>query len=245
MPILLYYANLLICGFVFVELLVSFRKNPLLKFYLLLIIASVFAMNFFAITGVTTRIQFILVKFTRLVYVCSTLLALIHLVHSKIPRWFIGLIAFSAVTITGLRIAYYDQINIDPNISNHVFSVGIEFYTPKTGPRYLILALSIVAIIIAYYYYQRLLMKLSWESAHHKRLSRWVISLVVPFFLLTIFGILGNLAVFEEDLSSYLFVFFSFATICSFVFRWRFLDAGLFRESNEIDSHKPGSTVVM
>lgn len=245
MPILLYYANLLICGFMFVELLVTFRKNPLLKFYLLLIIASVFAMNFFAITGVTTRTQFIFVKFTRLVYVCSTLLALIHLVHSKIPRWFIGLIAFSAVTITGLRLAYYDQINIEPDISNQVFSVGFEFYSPKPGPRFLILALSITAIVIAYYYYQRLLMKLNWESAHHKRLSRWVISLVVPFFLLTIFGILGNLHIFDKDLSPYLFVFFSFATICSFVFRLIFLGAGLLGESGGIDSYKQGSKIAM
>jgi hypothetical protein len=245
-PILLYYANLLLCTLVFIDLLVKFRKNPLLKLYLLLVIASIFAMNYFAITGVSTKIQFIFVKFLRLVYVCSTLLALIHLVHSKIPRWFIGLIIFSALTITGLRIAYFDQIKIDtlPNISNQIFSVGIEFYSPKPGPRYMILGLSIVAIIIAYSYYRRLLIKLNWESPHYKHLSWWVISLVAPFFLLTIFGILGNLQIFDEDLSPYLFAFFSCTTICSFVVRSRFLDPGLFRKSNQIDSHKPGSTSV-
>jgi hypothetical protein len=236
---LLYYANLLLCALVFADLLVKFRKNPILNIYLLLIIASVFAMNFFAITGVATRTQFIFVKFIRLVYVCSTLLALIHLVHSKIPKWFIGLIVFSAVTITGLRIAYYDQIKIDtlPYISNHIFSVGIEFYTPKPGPRYLIFGLSIVAIVIAYYYYGRLLMKLSRESPYHKHLSRWIISLVVPFFLLTIFGILGNLQIFDESLSPYLFAFFSCATICSFVLRSIFLGPGLFWKRSPIDAH--------
>jgi len=198
-------------------------------------------MNYFAITGIDTRAQFIFARFMRLVYVCSTLLALIHLVQSKIPRWFYGLVIFSAVTITGIRLAYYDQINIRslPNIPNHVFSVGSEFYEPKPGARYLGLALGIVAISIAYYYYRRLLLKLNIESAHYKYISRWVITLVVPFFLLTIFGILGNLRIFDEAISSYLFGVFSCIAICAFLLRPRFLDAGPFREGNIIFSSTP------
>jgi hypothetical protein len=231
-PYLLFYANLVLCGLVFVELLVTFRKNPALKVYLLLIIASLFAMNYFAIAGVDTRNQFVFVKLARLVYVGSTLLALIHLVQPKIPRWFIALLSFAVVTVTTLRIAFYDQINIEslPNSSHPVFTVGIEFYSPKPIARYLILGLSLVSVIIAYSYYRRLLLKLNYESAQHMQLSRWIISLVVPFFLLTIFGILGNLRVFPETLSSYLFAFFSCTTICSFVLRPRFLDKQMFRE---------------
>lgn len=245
-PILLYYANLVLCGIVLLELLVTFMKNPLLKLYFILIIASLFAMNYFAINGVETRIQLLVVKFARLVYVCSTLLALIHLVHPKIPRWFIGLILFSAMFVTGLRLVYYEQINIQPLTSfpNHVFTVGSEFYSPKPGPRYITLALSIVAIVIAYYYYRRLLMKLNWESAESRRLSRWIISFVVPFFMLTIFGILGNLRIFNETFSSYLFAIFSCTTICSFVLRPKFLVAGLFKDSGA-DAHKPGSSVAV
>lgn len=135
-PVLLYYANLFLCGMVFLELLFSFRKNPALKVYFLLIVASLFVMNYFAITGIDTRIQFIFARFMRLVYACCTLLALTHLVQPKIPRWLIGLIAFSTLIITGLRIVYYNDINIQalPNIPNHVFSVGAEFYAPKPIP---------------------------------------------------------------------------------------------------------------
>lgn len=221
-PYLLFYIVLILCGLVFVELLFSFRKDPRLKVYLLLIIASLFVMNYFALNGVGDRNQFMFVKFARLVYVGCTLLALIHIVQAKIPRWFIALISFATVTITTLRLVYYDQINIEnlPN-ANPVFTVGIEFYTPKPGARYLILALSMISIIIAYFYYRRLVMKLNYESAQHKHLSKWIISLVIPFFLLTIFGILGNLYAFDENLSSYLFAFFSCTTICSFILRPR------------------------
>lgn len=223
-PFLLYWANLLLCVLVFVELVVTFRKSPVFKIYLMLIIASLFAMNYFALNGVDSRVQFIFVKFVRLVYVCSALLALIHLVHPRIPKWFIALVGFSATVVTGLRIVYFDQINMEKQ-SNPVFSVGIEFYTPMPGARYLVLTLSITAIVVAYHYYRKLLMKLNYESVYYKHLSRWVIALIIPFFLLTIFGILGNLKVFNETVSSHLFAIFSCTTICSFLLRPRFLDA--------------------
>jgi hypothetical protein len=240
-PVLIYYINLALCGIVSLELLVTFRKNPVLKIYFLLIVVSLFVMNYFAITGIETKIAFIFARFMRLVYVAGTLLAIIHIAEQKIPKWIAGLIAFSAVFFTSLRVYYYDQINIKalPNIPNHVFSVGGEFYSPKPGPRYLGLALSMVAIGIAYYYYRRLLMKLDIDLPQHKHLSRWIISLVLPFFLLTIFGILGNLQIFDSTLSSYLFALFGCITICSFVFRPRFLDTGNWDESLVRLSVKP------
>ena len=238
-PTLLYYLNLALCGLVCIELLVTFRKNPLLRLYFLLIIASVFMMNYFAVTGVHSRVQLIVVKFSRLVYVCSTLLTLIHFVQPKIPRWVIALIVFSAIAVTGLRLVYFNQINPEALINNPVFTVGGEFYSPKPVARYIIIAMSIASIIIGYYYYQRLLMKLNRESVHYKPLLRWIISLVVPFFLLIIFGILGNLRIFNETLSSYLFALFSCTTICSFVFRPRSLGAAL-----DSEFHEPASAVV-
>jgi hypothetical protein len=244
-PVILFYINLLLCGIVFLELLLTYRKNSILKLYFLLIVASLITMNFFAIAGITTRTQFIFAKFMRFVYVCGILLVLIQLAYQKIPRWFTALVVLSGVTITGIRLAYYEQINIQALTNpNHVFAVGAEFYTPQTGLRYLVFALVIVAIIVAYSYYRRLLMKLDMESAHYNYLSGWIISLVVPFFLLTIFGILGNLQMFNETVSSYLFAIFSCASICSFVLRPRFLDEGL-QENSSVSSNKPRSAVVV
>jgi hypothetical protein len=246
-PILLYYANLVLCGVMFVELIMTLKKNPALKLYLLLTIASLIAMNYFAVTGVSNRIQFIIAKFVRFVYVSGTLLALTHLVQQKIPRWLIGLIAFGAVITTGVRIFYYDEINMKAlsNVPTHVFTVGAELTTPKAGPRFIILGLAIIAIIIAYHYYRRLLMKLDMESAHYKQLSRWIISLVVPFFLLVIFTIMGNLQMFNEAISSYLFAVFSSASVCSFVLRPRFLDKNVPVQSSGMSTAaKRGPTVV-
>ena len=246
-PVILFYINLLLCGIVFFELLLTYRKNSILKLYFLLIVASLISMNYFAIAGIATRTQFIFAKFMRFTYVCSILLVLIQLVYQKIPRWFIALAVVSAATINGIRLAYFEQINIQalPNTPNHVFSVGSEFYAPISGARYIVLGLAIVAIIIAYYYYRRLLMKLDMDSVYYNQLSRWIISLVAPFFLLVIFGILGNLQMFNETVSSYLFAIFSCASICSFVLRPRFLDEGLLQESGRISSNKSRSTIAV
>lgn len=246
-PVLLYYVNLLLCGIVCLELLFTFRKNSMLKLYFLLIVGSLFVMNYFVVTGVTTRPQFILAKFARLIYVCSTLLALVRLVQQKIPRWLNGLILFSVLIITGMRLALYNQINIEalPNVPNPVFSVGGEFYSAQPVPRYITLALAMLAIIVAYYYYRRLLMKLNMESAQYTYLLLWIISLVVPFFMLTIFGILGNLQIFNEIISSYLFAFFSCSTVCSFILRPRFLDKDVLQENSRNNSRSSLPTLVL
>jgi len=239
-PILLFYVNLLLCGIVILELLITLRKKSVLKLYFLVMAASLFTLNFYAVTGISDRVQFMVAKFARMVYVCTILLTLIHLVHRKIPKWIVGFIICSAVLATSARFAFYDQIVIKAAAGspNHVFTVGAEFISPKTGIRYLILGLSVLTLGIVYNYYRQLLMKLNRESAHYKHMSRWVISLVIPLFLLVIFGILGNLRVFSESLSSYLFAVFSYVTICSFVLRPRFLDSGAWRENGVLGTGK-------
>jgi glucan phosphoethanolaminetransferase (alkaline phosphatase superfamily) len=231
-PRLLFYPNLVLCVAVLFELLFRFRKNSLLKVCFLLIIISLFAMNYFACTGVTTRFHVIVVKSMRLVYVCSTMLAIIHLVSPKIPRWFIGLIVFSVSIVIGIRILYYDQIDIErlSHLPNQVFTVGRELYTPQPVVRYTILGLAMVAIVIAFYYYRLFLMRINRESPHYKHVTRWIISFVVPFFLLAIFGILGNLGLLSQDSSSYLFSFFSCAIIFSILLRPGFLNTRSYSE---------------
>ena len=235
-PRLFFYVNLVLCALVFVEVLFTFRKNALLKVYFLLIIGSLFAMNYFACTGVTTRFLFILAISMRIMYVCSTILAIIHLVHAKIPRWFIWFVALSVPFIIGIRLYYYDQIDIEKlsQLPNQVFTVGAEFYTPKTAARYAIIALAITAIIITWYYYRQFLMRVNRESPYYKQVTRWIISLVIPFFLLTIFGILGNLGMFSQTASSYLFSFFNCFIMFSFLLRPRILNTRSYLEINNM-----------
>ena len=112
-PKLFYYLNLALCGVVFLELLYSFRKNPTLKTYFLLIIASLFVMNLFCITGVATRVDILVVKTARTIYACFTVLAIIQVVNQKTPWWTIALAIFTFLFITGLRLAYFQQIDIN------------------------------------------------------------------------------------------------------------------------------------
>jgi hypothetical protein len=220
---LLFFPNLLLCIAVFLELLFTFKGNSLLKVCFLLVIASLFVMNYFAYTGVATRFHVILVKSMRLVYVCSTLLAIIHLVSPKIPRWIIWFIVFSVAIIIGIRVLYYNQIDIESlsHLPNQVFSVGWEFYAPKPVARYTVFGLAIVAISIAFYYYRLFVLRINLESPYSKHLFWWIISLTVPFFLITIFGILGTLGVYNQKFSSYLFSFFSCIIIFSILLRPR------------------------
>ena len=233
-PRLFYYVNLVLCVIVFLEVLFTFRKNPLLKAYFLLIIASLFAMNFFACTGVTTRFQFIVAILMRMVYVCSTILTIIHLVSAKTPRWFIWLVVFSIPTLIGLRIYYYNEIDIEKlsQLPNHAFSVGAEFYTPHPAGRYLVFTLAITAIVITWYYYRLFLMRIDRESPYYRHLTRWIVSMVIPFFLLTIFGILGNLGMFSQTVSSYLFSCFNCIILFSFLLRPRVLNTRSYPEIN-------------
>jgi uncharacterized membrane protein YfcA len=235
-PRLFFYVNLVLSAIVFLEVLFTFRKNSFLKVYFLLIIGSLFAMNYFACTGVTTRLRFIVAISMRIVYVVSTILAIIHLVNAKIPRWFILLIVFSVPIMIGTRVYYYDQIDIEKlsQLPNPVFSVGSELYTPKLGARYTIFALAITAIIITYYYYRQFLMRINRESPYYKQITRWIISLVIPFFLLTIFSILGNLGMFSQMVSSYLFSFFNCIILFSFLLRPRIMNTRSYPDINNM-----------
>lgn len=242
-PKLLFYTNLVLSAIVFLEVVITVRKNTFLKVCFLLIIASLFTMNYFAITEVANRFEFVFVKAMRLLYACSTLLILVYMVNPKIPKWLIWLITFSCITIIGLRIYYFDQINIEnfARMPNQVFSVGPEFYTSKPVARIAVFGLAVTGISIAFYYYRLFLMRINYESAHYKHLSRWIVSLVVPFFLLTIFGMLGNLGLFSQTLSAYLFSFFNCVIIFSLLLRPRILNTGSLRDIIEQYAHKPGT----
>ena len=243
-PKLFYYLNLALCGVVFLELLYSFRKNPTLKTYFLLIIASLFVMNLFCITGVATRVDILVVKTARTIYACFTVLAIIQVVNQKTPWWTIALAIFTFLFITGLRLAYFQQIDIESlsRSQNQIFSIGPELYTPVPVARYIILAMALTGIVIAWYFYRRMLLRMNWESSYYKPLTRWIILFVAPFFLLSIFGFLGNLKLITDRLSSYFFAFFSCTILCSFFLRPKFLDAGS-KQLNEEEKKQPSYDV--
>ncbi|HMF70215.1 MAG TPA: hypothetical protein VK616_02010 [Flavitalea sp.] len=223
---LIFFAYLALCAFVFFEVLVKFRKNSLLKICFLLILSSLFVMNYLSYTGVSNRFQFVLVKSMRIIYVCSTMLAIIRLVTPKIPRWIIGMTVFSVIFLIGIRMFYYKEIAIKSpaSFSGQVFSVGPEFNAPIPFVRYPAFALAALVAAITFYYYRLFFLKINREDIYYKQLSRWIISMVVPFFLLVIFAALGILDVFEESMSPYLFSTFSCTIIFSILFRPKFLN---------------------
>lgn len=222
----LFYACLLLCAIVFFHVLLTVRKNMLLKVCFLLIISSLFVMNFFSYVGVETRLQFVLVKSMRVVYACSTMVAIIQLVTRKIPRWIIAIVSLSVFFIIGLRIFNFDKIDLRES-GNGVFSVGQELYNPIPAARIMVIIMAIFVTTMTYYYYRQFFMKMNKEDIYYKHLSRWLISMVLPFFLLIICGILGATGVFSESLCPYLFLFFSFTIIFSILFRPKVLDVSV------------------
>lgn len=225
---LLFYVYLLLCAITFLDVLVRFKQKGLLKTCLLLIIVSLFIMNYFAYAGIKNQVQFMLVRFTRALYVCSTMLAVVRLATPKIPRW---IIAFSVAGFSfaiGVRLFYFKQIDIKNHalLSNQVFSIGTEFYTPNYLVRCVIFALVIIIVSITYHYYHLFLVKLDMESPNSKKLARWVMCMVIPFFLLAIFGVLGNLNFFGATTSFYLFSFFSWIIAFSILLRPALINTG-------------------
>ena len=224
-PLLLVY--LVLCVVVFFDVLFRVKKNPLFKVCLILIVASLFVMNYFSYVNVDNRIQFILVKAARLIYACCTMLAIVYLVTPRIPWWIISITAFAIFVTTGLRIFYYDEIAIErqAEMPNQVFSVGAELYHPIPVIRYLIFLTAAVSVGFTFFSYRRFFLQLGKEKIHRKHISGWIISLAVPLFLLLIFGVLGALGFYDEVLSPYLFSFFSCVAILSILFRPSFLNA--------------------
>jgi len=223
---LLFFAYLALCAIAFFEVLLTIRQNSLLKICFLLILSSLFVMNYYSYVGVSTRLQFIVVKCMRIIYVCSTMLTIIHLVTPKIPKWIIGFIAFSVCFLIGLRIYYFNQIAIENlnTISSQIFSVGPEFYSPIPAARYAALVLATVGAGVTFYYYRQFFLKMNREDIYYKHLSRWIISMVLPFFLLIIFGAMGNMEFFQDSVSPFLFSIFSCTIIFSILFRPKFLN---------------------
>jgi len=224
---LLFITYLVLSAIVFLEVLITIRKSSLLKSYFLLILFSLFVMNYYSYVDISTRLEFVLVRVMRLVYVCSTMLIIVHLVTPKIPGWIIGVTVFSAIFLTGLRIFYFNEIIIESTGSNSspVFYVGPEFNLPVPFARYLALILAGLGAAITFYYYRQFFMKMNREEIYYKHLSRWIISMVLPFFLLVIFGILGTLDILQRSLSPYLFSVFSCIIIFSILFRPKFLNS--------------------
>lgn len=224
-PLLLIY--LVLCIVVFFDVLFRVKNNPMLKICLMLIVASLFVMNYFSYMNVDNRMQFMMVKVARLVYACCTMLTIIYLVTPRIPWWIIGLTAFGVIVSMGGRILNFDEIAIERQaaLPNQVFSVVAELYEPIPAVRYLIFLIAFTAIASTFYYYRRFFLKMDKETIRRKHFSGWIISLVVPFFLLLIFGVLGAIGFYDKGLSPYLFSFFSCVTILSILFRPRFLNA--------------------
>lgn len=222
----LFFAYLVLCVIAFFDVLFNIRKNSLLKICFLLIISSLFVMNYFSYVNISNRFQFILVKCMRLVYVCSTMLAVINQVTPKIPKWIIGITAFSAFFAIGVRIYYFDEIMITSQepFASQVFAVGPEFSSPIPFARYTVFTLVAVATALTFYFYRVLFMAMKIDDINYKHFSRWILSMVIPFFLLVIFGILGTLHVYEPRTSLYLFSVFSFIVIFSILFRPKLLN---------------------
>ena len=222
----IFYAYLVLCVIVFFEVLITIKKNSLLKICFLLIIASLFVMNYFSYISVTSRLQFVLVKCMRLIYVCSTMIAVIHLTTPKIPRWIIAAIIIFSFFLIGLRIFNFNEIAIETKepFSSHIFSVGPEFSTPYPFARYAVFLLATLVTALTFYYYRKFILKMNKEEIYYKQFYRWIISMVIPFFLLVIFGVFGTLQIVDESLSPYLFSLFSGITIFSILFRPKLLN---------------------
>ena len=222
----LFYVNLILCIITFFEVLFTIRKNTLIKICFLLIVSSLFVMNFYSFIPVTNKLQLVLVKCMRIVYACSTMLAIIQLVTPKIPTWIIGITIFSVSFLVGLRIYYFDQILMDSQapVSTQVFTVGPEFQPTIPGLRYIVFALVFLITGIIYYYYRQFLFKINSENIYYRHFCRWIIAMVLPFFLLVIFGVLGNLRIIEPGITPYLFSVFSFIIIFSILYRPKLLN---------------------
>lgn len=222
----LFYFYQVLCVIVFFEVLFNIRKNSLLKICFLLMISSLFVMNYFSCVSVVSRLQFVLIKTMRIVYIGSTMLAIIRMVTPKIPNWIIVFISLSVFFLAGLRIFYFNEIDIESQsvLSNQVFSVGQEFYNPVPILRYTVLCLVAAAAGLTFFYYRQFFIRMNKENTHYLQLSRWIISMVVPFFLLIIFGVLGFMNVFHKSISPLLFSFFSCIIILSILFRPKFLN---------------------
>jgi hypothetical protein len=232
---LLFLVYIVLCIIALFDVLFTMRKNSLLKICILLIISSLFVMNYFSYLNTLNRFQILMVKCVRIVYACSTMLIVVQQVTPKIPKWIIGITTFSAIFLIGLRIFFFERIIVDSQspFASQIFAVGPEFDSPVPFAKYSVYALVVFATLLTFYFYRKFFMAMSIDDFNYKLITRWILSLVIPFFLLVIFGIVGSLQMYEHSTSAYLFSLFSFIVIFAIMFRPKFLNTtSYFRTEN-------------
>ncbi len=119
-----------------------------------------------------------------LLYLCSTMLAIIHLVtkSSQMDHCFNYTFVFFVI---GLRIFYFDQIDIESQARSFrtmCFSWRISFILLSCCTLYGVCNSNCCYVNYAFYYYRLFLMKINREAAYYKHLSLWIRSMMVPFF---------------------------------------------------------------
>jgi hypothetical protein len=230
---LLFLVYIVLCIIAFFDVFFTMRKNSLLKFCILLIIFSLFFMNYFSYLDTLNRFQILLAKCMRIVYVCGTMLIIIQRVTPKIPKWIFGIVTFSVIFLVGVRVFYYDRISLvtKSQYASQIFAVGPELNSPVPFARYIAYALVAFVTFLTFYFYRRLFMSVGIDDIINKVVSRWILSMVIPFYLLVIFGILGSLQMYEQSASAYLFSIFSFLVIFSILFRPKILNTACYFQS--------------
>jgi hypothetical protein len=223
---LLFLFCMVLCIIALFDVLFSMRKNSLLKTCLLLIIASLFVMNYLSYAGSLNRFEMLIIRCGKIVYASSIMLIVIQHVTPKIPKWIIGFITFSVIFLVGLRVVYFGRIAIDAQspLASQIFAVGPELNSPVPLARYSVYAVASIATLLTFYFYRKFFMMKSMDDNSDKLVSRWIMSSVTPFFLLIIFGVLGSLGLYEQSVSAYLFSCFSLIAIFAILFRPRVLN---------------------
>ena len=224
----LFYSYLVICLIVFFDVLINVKKKSLLKICFLLIIAGLFVMNYFSYTEIMSRSQFVLVKSMRYLYLSSTILLIIHISSSKISRWIISLMLISFIILIGMRLFYFNEIDLlhHQSENNLVFSIAYEFYKPLPVFRFALLGILGLVLAILLYYCSIIFKKSYTNNMYYNQLCRWVIFFITPSFLLILFGIFSLLNIFNHSFpSGYIFSLFSLLIVISILFRPKFLNS--------------------
>jgi len=223
---LIFSSFLVLCLILFFDILINIKKISVLKICLLLIVSSLFVMNYYAFTNLITPLEFIFVKSMRMLYICSTLLLVVLISSGKISRSVRLTVLLSVVFLIGMRLFNLNEIHIQPQLNGRlVFSVGYEFNQPLWIVRFILFILLNVALDIVIYHYLIPNKKILKENIYFRQLNHWGYFLSVPFFLLTFFGMLSILNILKDfPYSSYLFSFFSIITLVAIAFRPKFLN---------------------
>ena len=223
---LLFLICIVLCVITLLDVILSMRKNSLLKICILLIVTSLLVMNYFSYLDNVNRFEVLVIKCVRVAYACGTILIVIQHVTPKIPKWIIGTVTFSVIFLVGLRIIYFDRLVLDQKspFASQIFSVGPELSSPVPFARYSVYALVVFFTFLTFYFYRKFFMAINLDDDNYKLIGRWIMSLVIPFYLLVIFGILGSLGLYEQSISTFLFSSFSFIAISAILFRPRVLN---------------------